>query len=243
MTCASNSAMAMAPMVQFHHVTLAYGPNKVLDCVDGHIDPGSLTAIVGENGCGKSTLIKAVAGIIKPSHGFIETACARREIAYLSQISEIDRSFPITAFDFVACGLWNQVGIFKSINAKLSAQIEDVLHAVGMDANKHMLIGELSGGQFQRIRFAQLLLQAPKLALLDEPFTGVDEHTAGELMQLIQSYHQRGTTFLVVLHDSHLVEKQFPETMVLGKQQVLSWGQTAASLNAYTSAATAREAQ
>lgn len=224
-------------MIRFDHVTLAYRHNTVLDCIDGHIDTGSLTAVVGANGCGKSSLMKAIAGIIRPTHGHIQTACTRSEIAYLSQISEIDRSFPITVFDFAACGLWNQVGLFKAIGADLSAKIEKVLDAVGMSAQRNMLIGELSGGQFQRIRFAQLLLQQARLVLLDEPFTGIDERTTNELMQLIHHWHAQGTTFLVVLHDTQLVNEAFAQTMVLGEHRVLSWGKTAAALNAYTTAA------
>ena len=229
-------------MIRFNHVTLAYKHHKVLDCIDGHIDNGSLTAIVGANGCGKSSLLKAITGMLKPSYGSIETDCQRKEIAYLSQISEVDRSFPITVFDFAACGLWNKVGLLKAVTPDLSAQIEKVLEAVGIYAHKNALIGELSGGQFQRARFAQLLLQDAKLVLLDEPFTGIDEHTAGELMQLIHREHQQGTTFLVVLHNTHMVSEQFPETIVLGQQQVLNWGKTADVLSSYTTTTTATEA-
>lgn len=221
------------PALSFHNVLLAYRHQIVLNGVSGHIDAGTLTAIVGANGCGKSTLIKAIAGIVKPASGEIRIATELGHPAYLSQISEIDHSFPVTVSDFVSCGLWSRSGAFNAVNKDMAVRIQLALEAVGMRPHANQLIGELSGGQFQRIRFAQLMLQNARLLLLDEPFTGIDEHTMSDLMRLLHHWHSQGTTILTVLHDMALVRQQFPNIIVLGQHKALSWGETSNCLGAY----------
>lgn len=217
--------------ISLDHIKLAYRKQTVLSDITLQIPPATLTAIVGGNGCGKSTLIKAIAAQIKPASGHLQIAFNSGQIAYLSQISEIDRSFPISVFDFVACGLWTQTGAFKAINRNQAAQIHTALKAVGMGAHADKLIGELSGGQFQRIRFAQIILQRPQLLLLDEPFTGIDEPTIADLMNLLHQWHQEGATLLVVLHDLELARQQFPQTILLGQNRVQAWGPTSDCLS------------
>lgn len=217
-------------------VTLAYRQQPVLSRINAHIDHGTLTAVVGVNGCGKSTLLKAVAGLIKPLTGQITIAPNIHNMAYLAQVSEIDRSFPISVFDFVASGLWKKAGAFKAISAELETRILIALEAVGMRESADKLIGELSGGQFQRIRFAQLVLQEAQLFLLDEPFTGIDEPTMRDLMRLLHHWHRQGATLLVVLHDLELVRQQFPNVWLLGQQSILRQGDAATCLNTYAAA-------
>lgn len=220
------------PAILLDDVTLSYRKQTVLRHVNGQIDMGSLTAIVGPNGCGKSTLLKAISGMLSPAVGRIRISDSlRTHIAYLSQISEIDRSFPVTVFDFIACGLWACTGAFKAIGSALATRIDMALETVGMRSHAGELIGELSGGQFQRIRFAQLILQEAQLLMLDEPFTGIDEPTINDLMRLLQHWHQQGMTMLVVLHDTELVRAQFPQVMILGQnKQVVAWGETRSCL-------------
>lgn len=237
----SISSLSSKPVdtgIVFNHATLAYRRRLVLKDIQGHIQAGSMTAIVGANGCGKSTIMKTMAGLMKISQGDFRNYFKKEKIAYLSQINTIDRSFPITVFDFVACGLWIQTGAFKSISIEQSETIHSALDAVGMRAYENTLIGELSGGQFQRIRFARLALQDADLFLLDEPFTAVDEHTITDLMCLLHYWHEQGKTVIAVLHDMELVRKQFPQIVVLGSNQVLGWGATADYLSLYQTSPT-----
>lgn len=232
----SNTSSSDKPVpagIYFDHVTLAYRHQVVLKDIQGHINAGCMVAIVGSNGCGKSTLMKTMAGLMRPVRGCIKNYFKKEKIAYLAQINTIDSTFPITVFDFVACGLWQFAGAFKAIGQDQIETIHSALDAVGMRAYENALIGELSGGQFQRIRFARLALQDADLFLLDEPFAAVDEHTITDLMCLLHYWHEQGKTVVVVLHDMALVSKQFPQCIVLGKCQVLGWGATEQYLPLY----------
>src|SRR6185295_11003291 len=114
----------------------------------GAIATGSLTAVVGPNGAGKSTLFKGVVGVLKPLAGRIERNGVHPEdIAYLPQVAEIDRSFPISVYDMVAMGLWRSKGLFGGIGRKDGDAVEGAIAAVGLTGFEPRAIGTLSGGQ------------------------------------------------------------------------------------------------
>ena len=143
--------------LKFHDLTLGYDRHPAVHHLDGVVEQGSLTAVVGPNGAGKSTLFKAIVGALKPLAGGIErSGFAARDIAYLPQAAEIDRSFPINVYDMVAMGLWRRKGPFGGIDRKDHAAIEAGLAAVGLTGFEQRSIGTLSGGQMQRMLFARL---------------------------------------------------------------------------------------
>src|SRR6202035_4609161 len=111
--------------LKFHDLTLGYDRHPAVHHLDGVVEQGSLTAVVGPNGAGKSTLFKAVVGMLKPLAGSIErSGSSARDIAYLPQVAEIDRSFPINVYDMVAMGLWRRKGPFGGIDRKDHLAIE-----------------------------------------------------------------------------------------------------------------------
>jgi zinc/manganese transport system ATP-binding protein len=185
-----------------------------------------LLAVIGPNGAGKSTLLKGIVGALRPLDGSIERAQTRKEdIAYLPQIAEIDRSFPITVYDLVAMGLWRRAGLFGGIARGERDDIEKAISAVGLEGFEDRAIGTLSGGQMQRALFARLLLQDAQLILLDEPFASLDAKTISDLLDLIRRWHGEQRTILIVLHDLDLARSQFPEALLLARQAV-AWGRT-----------------
>src|SRR5271154_3056338 len=106
----------MTTPLRFQNLTLGYDRHPAVHHLDGAIEAGSLTAVVGPNGAGKSTLFKGVVGTLKPLAGSIERdGASTRDIAYLPQAAEIDRSFPINVYDMVAMGLWRAKGLFGGI--------------------------------------------------------------------------------------------------------------------------------
>src|SRR5437879_11131323 len=106
----------MAAQLQFRDVTLGYDRHPAVHHLDGEVGSGALLAVVGPNGAGKSTLFRGIVGILKPLAGSIETCGLDiRDIAYLPQTADIDRSFPISVFDFVGTGLWRATGLFGGI--------------------------------------------------------------------------------------------------------------------------------
>lgn len=223
---------ASAPALRFNNLTLGYDRHPAVHHLDGAVAAGSLTAIVGPNGAGKSTLFKGIVGVIRPLAGRIErNGLDVREIAYLPQIAEIDRSFPINVFDMVAMGLWRSAGLLGGIGRTARRKVEEAVAAVGLTGFEERPIATLSGGQMQRTLFARLLLQDARLIVLDEPFTAVDAKTAADLFDLVQRWHREERTILASLHDLELVRSKFPEALLLARQAV-AWGPTSGVLTA-----------
>lgn len=225
-------SVAHPAVVRFVDLTLGYNRHPAVHHLDGEVAEGSLTAVVGPNGAGKSTLLKGITGALRPLSGRLELAgMGRREIAYLPQQTDIDRSFPITVLDTLCLGLWGEVGLFRAVGQSRLARAEAALAAVGLPGFEQRHIGSLSGGQFQRTLFARMLLQNARLILLDEPFTAIDARTTADLMDLILRWHLEGRTILAVLHNLELVAERFPEALLLAREGV-AWGRTGDILTA-----------
>ncbi len=212
-------------------VSLGYGGAPVLVDVSGRFAQGSLTAIVGPNGGGKTTLLKGLIGLIPTHSGSIESRYARKDMAYLAQASEVDASFPVTVEDFVAVGLWTKIGGLRAVSPSLAQRVSTALEAVGLDGHAACWMDELSGGQFQRMRFARLLVQEAPVVLLDEPFSGIDEETTQALLRLMAGWHAQGKTVIAVLHDLDVVRAHFPQTLAVAGR-MLAWSETSRALAA-----------
>jgi zinc/manganese transport system ATP-binding protein len=220
----------MSAQLQFRDLTLGYDRHPAVHHLSGEVTAGALLAVVGPNGAGKSTLFKGIVGAIKPLSGHVDlSGLSARDIAYLPQAAEIDRSFPITVYDLVAMGLWRRTGLFGGIGKNDRGRIETALAAVGLTGFERRAIGTLSGGQMQRMLFARLLLQDARLVVLDEPFNAIDAKTSADLIDLVRRWHKEGRTILAALHDIDLVRANFPETLLLAREKV-AWGDTATVL-------------
>jgi zinc/manganese transport system ATP-binding protein len=224
--------MSMAAQLQFHDVTLGYDRHPAVHHLTGEVASGALLAIVGPNGAGKSTLFRGIAGILKPLAGSIVTGDLDiRDIAYLPQTMDIDRSFPISVFDLVGTGLWRSTGFFGGMGRPAREKIAQALAAVGLNGFENRPIGTLSGGQMQRMLFARVLLQDARLIVLDEPFNAIDARTSADLLALVRRWHAEKRTVLAALHDMDIVRANFPETLLLAREQV-AWGATGEVLTA-----------
>lgn len=213
--------------VHFHNVTLGYDRHPAVHHLDGEVAPGALVAVIGPNGAGKSTLLRGIVGILKPLDGSIHLGgLDSRDIAYLPQSAEIDRSFPISVFDFVGTGLWRGTGLFGGIGKAAREKILRAIASVGLNGFENRPIGTLSGGQLQRVLFARVLLQDARLIVLDEPFNAIDSKTTADLLTLVKRWHDEGRTVLAALHDMEMVRTYFTETLVLARGPV-AWGPTA----------------
>lgn len=202
-------------MIALHSLTFGY-PGQPLGTLDGCFDSGSLTAIVGANGSGKSTLLKTLAGLLPALAGhFCMAPGERRPLGYLPQLSEFDRQFPLSVSDLVLMGCVPHCGLFGRISGQWRKHAQEALDTVGMADAAHAPIGTLSGGQLQRVLFARLLVMQSPVILLDEPFTGIDEHTTQLLLATIRHLHQQGRTILAVLHDLEQVRAHFPQVLML----------------------------
>ncbi|WP_205647855.1 zinc ABC transporter ATP-binding protein AztA [Acuticoccus yangtzensis] len=213
-------APGRAPALTLDDVTLGYGRHPAVHHVSATFAAGSLTAIVGPNGAGKSTLLKAVAGELAPMTGTIRTATGRGATAYMPQLAEIDRTFPVSVREVVAMGLWKRIGAFRRLGPSGARMVDEAIARVGLTGLEKRPIGTLSGGQMQRTLFARLALQDAALILLDEPFTGVDRRTVDDLLGVIAGWHREGRTILAVLHDFDEVRRHFPDAFLLARDLV-----------------------
>jgi zinc/manganese transport system ATP-binding protein len=222
----------MAAQIIFRDVTLGYDRHPAVHHLDGEVAQGALLAVVGPNGAGKSTLFRGLAGILKPLSGTIDLGGLDiRDIAYLPQSVDIDRTFPISVFDLVGTGLWRATGLFGGIGKAARDKITQALAAVGLNGFENRAIGTLSGGQMQRMLFARALLQDARLIVLDEPFNAIDAKTSADLLALVGRWHGEGRTVLAALHDFDVVRAHFPETLLLARGKV-AWGKTSEALTA-----------
>jgi zinc/manganese transport system ATP-binding protein len=222
----------MAAQLKFRDVTLGYDRHPAVHHLDGEIAPGALIAVVGPNGAGKSTLFRGIVGILKPLAGSIGlNNLDARDIAYLPQTVDIDRSFPISVFDFVGTGLWRSTGLFGGMGKGERDKIAQALAAVGLNGFENRVIGTLSGGQMQRMLFARVLLQDARVIVLDEPFNAIDAKTSADLLALVRRWHSEKRTVMAALHDMDLVRANFPDTLLLARTPV-AWGTTAEVLTA-----------
>ena len=222
----------MTAQLQFRDVTLGYDRHPAVHHLDGEVGSGALLAVIGPNGAGKSTLFRGLVGILKPLAGSILTdGLDLRDIAYLPQTVDIDRSFPISVYDFVGTGLWRLTGFFGGMGNAARGKIAHALAAVGLNGFENRPIGTLSGGQMQRMLFARVLLQDARLIVLDEPFNAIDAKTSADLLALVRRWHAEKRTVLAALHDMDLVHANFPETLLLARGPV-AWGKTADVLTA-----------
>ncbi|CAM3220134.1 zinc ABC transporter ATP-binding protein AztA [Paracoccus nototheniae] len=215
-------------VVELTDLTAGYASHAAIHHLNGGFARGSLTAIVGPNGSGKSTLLKTIAHLLAPMSG----SCHRqpgRALAYLPQLSELDRAFPARVVDLVALGLWQRRGLLGRHRAQDRDRVTAALAQVGLDGFATRPLDTLSGGQLQRTLFARVLVQDADLILLDEPFNAIDDKTIRDLLALIGHWHAEGRTVVTVAHDLSLVRAHFPQTLLLARSAV-AWGDTATVL-------------
>lgn len=220
---------APAP-IRLVNLTLGYDRRPAVHHLEGEIAPGAGLAICGPNGAGKSTLLKALAGLLAPLGGRIDRdEPSLRNVAYLPQIVDIDRSFPINVRDFVAMGAMARIGLFGALSAAERARVAAAIETVGLAGFEERALDTLSGGQMQRALFARLIVQDQSTILLDEPFGAIDEGTSDDLLALIARWRAEGRTIVAALHELDIVRRAFPQTLLLARNCIF-WGDTREAL-------------
>jgi zinc/manganese transport system ATP-binding protein len=213
-------------MVKIDNLTVSYRQHPALHHISGVFAAGSLTAVVGPNGSGKSTLLKAIMGLVPTAGGSIKVSVPCARIAYLPQLAEIDRSFPMDVHDCILLGCWPRHGAWGGVGAAQMESIHAALDSVGLQGFENRTLSSLSSGQLQRVLFARLLVQDADLILLDEPFNAMDSNTITTLLATVNRWHRQQRTVVAVLHDDAQVREHFPQTVLLARK-LIDWGPTA----------------
>jgi zinc transport system ATP-binding protein len=191
------------PLIHINHVTFAWDKEPVLEEVDLKIFDNDFIGMIGPNGGGKTTLVKMIMGLIQPQKGKIyfreDLPRLKRPIGYLPQIRNIDRQFPISVFDVVRSGsLMRNIPFRNKWEEKNRA--DELLFEMGIEFLRKKPIGELSGGQMQRVFLCRALISDPRVLILDEPSTFVDNQFEGELFEKLRLLNEK-MAILLVSHD------------------------------------------
>ena len=207
--------------IKVENLTVSYQRRPAIHHIDITFEDHSMWAIFGPNGAGKSTLLKAIMGLQNIDTGKVSLeGLQRKDIAYLPQQSDIDRSQPMTVFELAAMGLWYEIGFFGRVNAQQHQRVMAALERVGVQDLADRQIAHLSNGQFQRVLFARMLAQNANFLLLDEPFNAVDARTTYALLDVLKQCHEEGQAIIAVLHDYEQVRTYFPHTVLLAREKV-----------------------
>jgi zinc transport system ATP-binding protein len=193
------------PAIEFDAVRLALGRTRILDNVSFQVRAGSVHALVGPNGGGKSSLIKTLLGQM-PHQGELRLHWpdSPGTVGYVPQALEFDRGLPMTVDDFMAA-MCQRRPAFLGLSRRHAPAIEQALARVGMLDKRKRRMGALSGGERQRVLLAQGLVPEAQLLVLDEPMSALDEPGVQVFEQLLRDWRQAGTTVLWIEHDLQAV--------------------------------------
>lgn len=185
------------------NVYINYDTNNAVKNVSFSIDEGDYLCIVGENGSGKSSLIKAILGLEKIKSGEILflNGIKKSEIGYLPQQTIVQKNFPASVYEVVLSGTLNNRGIKPFYSKKEKELANQNIEKLGIKDIKNKSYKELSGGQQQRVLLARALCSTKKIIVLDEPITGLDINITKEMYSIIRKINEEGTTIIMVSHD------------------------------------------
>ncbi len=214
--------MSSADAIRLAGIRAGYGGRVALEDVSLSIATGSMTAVVGPNGGGKSTLLKVMAGLLQPWAGTTEVLGApvgerAKDVAYVPQAESVDWAFPVAAGDVVMMGRYARLGMFRRPGREDREQVERALDQVGMADLRNRQIGALSGGQRRRIFLARALASEPQLYLLDEPVTGVDSATEHDLAHILEMEAAAGKTIVASTHDLAAAATHFTDIIAVNR--------------------------
>ena len=220
------------------NVTASYRNGTVgLKNASFKVNLGSIAALVGVNGAGKSTVFKSIMGILPCDSGRIrifgqpvKKALRENIVSYVPQAEDVDWNFPVLVNDLVMMGRYGQMNWLRLPSSEDKRQVSMALERVGMQDFRGRQIGELSGGQRKRVFLARALAQKSKLILLDEPFSGVDLKTEDKIIEVLKDIKKKGALIVVATHNLGSVQ-QFCDHTILVKETILAHGPTKTTFN------------
>ena len=191
-------------LLELINITVGYNGNTVIKDANLEVYNDDFIGIIGPNGGGKTTLVKAIVGLLKPKKGEIQYHFNRdnieHSIGYMPQVNYIDKKFPISVRDVVMSGYMDKKKLFKRFTLIEKQKAEDLLAQTGIADLKKKSIGNLSGGELQRVFLCRSIISSPKLLILDEPNNFVDNRFESELYELLGELNKT-MAVMIVSHD------------------------------------------
>ena len=205
-------------MIELDHVWMQWDNRIALQDVSLSIDEGDFVAITGPNGGGKTTLLRIVLKLLKPTQGRVVYREQGREVkdlvvGYLPQKNMIDQRFPISVEEVISSGLLSQ----KLDRTEVANQVAKIIDMVGLKEHAHRPIGNLSGGQLQRALLGRAIISQPRVLVLDEPLSYVDKRFEGRIYEIV-SQLSRNTTILLVSHEMSKISTMANRHIIIDKQ-------------------------
>ena len=199
-------------MIACHALRWGAPGQPLTPALDFELSKGSLTAIIGANGSGKSSLLKVIAGLQKPLAGKVRLSVPiKGGVSFLPQQQHLDRQFPISLQALVAAGFWGN----KQSPDIRSQRLKTVLENWRLNGLEDRPLMALSGGELQRALLARLSLTDAPVLLLDEPHAALDELGQALLWKHIHDWHLEGRTLVIVCHDLAAVREHIPYTLLI----------------------------
>lgn len=215
--------------IEARGLTVKIGSNTILEDVNFAIPEGRYVGIIGPNGGGKTTLVRTLLGLQKPTSGEIElfgqsptVARKRGTIGYVPQrIAQSETPFPVSVFELVRSGRTPVLGIWRRGSKEDRTLIEESMRRVNVLHLRDRLVGTLSGGERQRVFIARALAAKPKMLILDEPTTGVDIAAKQEFYALLKTLNaELGLTILFVSHDIEVMTSEVAFVLALNQKLI-----------------------
>ncbi len=216
--------------VEVKDLSFYYDEEPVLENISFTVDPGEFVMLTGENGAAKSTLLRNVLGLLKPTKGSAKISAVNNRneplsIGYIpQQVASFNAGFPSTVLELVQSGRYQRGKWFKRLDAEDHEHVERSLKSVGMWDLRQKKIGDLSGGQKQRISLARIFATDPDLFILDEPTTGMDLDSRTEFYELLKhnsEFHGKG--ILMVTHNHEDIKNYADRHIQLIRKEDSPW--------------------
>jgi zinc transport system ATP-binding protein len=193
-----------SPLLKCSNITLGYGSKNIVNNFNYTIHSGDYLSIIGRNGCGKTTFLRGLAGVLHPRAGKIELSSGlkRNQIGYLPQITVTQKDFPASVEEIVLSAFQGKSLLLPFYGKALRKRADECLELTHATNLRKESFRELSGGQKQRVLLARALCAAERLLLLDEPVTGLDPESSQNMYNIIRDLHEnKNMTIVMVTHD------------------------------------------
>ena len=199
-------------LIDINHLSAGYDGRTVLRDINLTVAQRDFLGIIGPNGGGKTTLIKCILGLLKPTQGEVichsfRPANSQFTMGYLPQYNTIDRKFPITVEEVILSGLSSKKSLTSRFSAELREKAHEVIARMGLDGLEQRAIGALSGGQLQRALLGRAIISDPEVVILDEPSTYIDKRFEARLYELLAEIN-KDCAIILVSHDIGTVLQQ-----------------------------------